>query len=126
VVHWVRTFLADRYFKCRMDLPPHVLVPIAVQNSLRAGLGLWSDAAAILLGLQYTDPTLLAAVGPDVMRVARWWETHVLRMIRRAQLEDWIAREDVDVVRETDCYWKQCVRMFPSYKTSPLTSARVL
>jgi len=126
VIHSVRTHLARLASRCPRDLPRAVLMPAAVRDVLYAGREFWRDTAALMNGLEKTNPNLVLAIAPTLVDVARAWEFRIARLLLRARAEGWIRRKDINLVATCDRAWKACVDYVPAYEILAETTARLL
>jgi len=126
VVYWVRTFLADGFRRCELNLPENVIVPDAVQRILKAAAEFWLEVGLIVDALMATDPDLFHEITGSLFRVARWWEFHMLRLLWRAGLEGKPSPDDVALFSLCDRNWSSTVQPLPGYEMLSETICRLL
>ena len=126
VVYWVRSYLAEGYARCRLRLPPYIIVPGAFRMALKAGADFWHDVALIVHSLIEYDPQALNSVATTLFPLARWWEVEMLKLRWRAEGADKLTPEDLDLFSACDRRWASCMRSFPAYQPKAETTSRLL
>ncbi len=126
LVYWCRTHVAELELRTGRDLPPNVLVEIAIRDVWRKAAKFWQDTSVLLQALESIDANILLDLSYNVVNVARAWEYRLARLERRATNEGWIESEDRSLIAGCDRYWKICVGFIPAYRMLPHTMYRLL